>query len=271
MNPPQPPAFAAEFIVEDPGKPVPQRPIRRRGLETQRKWIKNWMKRLPQGDEDWDNNCPSTPDDIQRLRDRLTLSHIESRHEMDWTTLLDAYASSAKDFEGRELQLHSMVMVAACHVAYNHGLSRDEMLQAMAKCINGGSDTLRSKRFALPKCIQIGDELANVLGVRAYELPLRVCSNPAVNSYFTFGQHFTSECFALLREESAIAHRPSTPLPSEALRIPSLVFDLCNGKVSRKQVEKSLTTNTARTIAGGSGSGSAPDTSADHDMIFIMK
>lgn len=131
------------------------------------------MKRLPQGDEDWDNNSPSTPDDIQRLRDRLTLSHIQSRHEMDWATLLDTYAAAAKDFEGRELQLHSMVMVAACHVAYNNGLPRDDMLQAMAKCISGGSDTLRSKRFALPKCILIGDELASVLGVRAYELPLR--------------------------------------------------------------------------------------------------
>ncbi|KAM5376984.1 hypothetical protein ACJZ2D_005186 [Fusarium nematophilum] len=173
MNPPQPPGLTPEFIVEDPGKPIPQRPVRRRGLETQRRWIKNWMKRLPQGDEDWDNNTPSTPDEIQILRGRLTLSHVESRHEMDWETLLDAYAAAAKDFEGRELQLHSMVMVAACHVAFHHGLSRDEMLKAMAKCISGGSDTLRSKRFALPKCIQIGDELANVLGVRAYELPLR--------------------------------------------------------------------------------------------------
>ncbi|KAM5351741.1 hypothetical protein ACJ41O_004464 [Fusarium nematophilum] len=229
MNPPQPPGLTPEFIVEDPGKPIPQRPVRRRGLETQRRWIKNWMKRLPQGDEDWDNNTPSTPDEIQILRGRLTLSHVESRHEMDWETLLDAYAAAAKDFEGRELQLHSMVMVAACHVAFHHGLSRDEMLKAMAKCISGGSDTLRSKRFALPKCIQIGDELANVLGVRAYELPLRV------NSYFTFGQHFTVDCFQLLREESAVAHRPSTQLPSELLRIPSLVFDLCNGKVSRKE------------------------------------
>ncbi|RMJ12622.1 hypothetical protein BHE90_009328 [Fusarium euwallaceae] len=265
MNPQQPPGFAAEFIVEDPGRPVPQRPVRRRGLETQRKWIRNWMKRLPQGDEDWDNNSPSTPDDIQRLRDRLTLSHIQSRHEMDWATLLDTYAAAAKDFEGRELQLHSMVMVAACHVAYNNGLPRDDMLQAMAKCISGGSDTLRSKRFALPKCILIGDELASVLGVRAYELPLRV------NSYFTFGQHFTSECFPLLREESAVAHRPTTPLPSEVLRIPSLVFDLCNGKVSRKQVEKSLTTGNSRSTAGGSGSGTASDANTDHDMIHIMK
>lgn len=52
-----------------------------------------------------------------------------------------------------------------------------------------------------------------------------------VNSYFTFGQHFTGECFPLLREEITAAFRPSTSLPSEVLRIPNLVFDLCGGKL----------------------------------------
>ncbi|KAF5023856.1 hypothetical protein F66182_4060 [Fusarium sp. NRRL 66182] len=174
MNPPpQPPSLAAEFIAEDPGKPIPQRPARRRGLESLKKWVKNWMKKLPQGDEDWDNNIPSTPEDIQRLRSRLTISHIGSRRDMDWVTLLETYAASAKDFEGREAQLHAMVMVAACQVAYSHGLSKEDMHAVMAKCVTGGSDTLRSKRFALPKSIKISDELANVLGARAYELPLR--------------------------------------------------------------------------------------------------
>ncbi|KAH7170739.1 hypothetical protein EDB81DRAFT_178157 [Dactylonectria macrodidyma] len=228
MSPPLPTRFAAEFIVESPGQPAPQRATRRRGMETHRKWIRNWMKRLPQGDEDWDNNFPSTADEICRIRERLTMAHVESRHQMDWVTILHTYASWAKEFDGRELQLHNMVMVAACHVAHSDGLPRDVMLEAMAKCISGGGDTLRSKRFALPKCIQIGDELVNVLGVRAYELPLRV------NSYFTFGQHFTGECFPLLREEATAAHPPSKQLPSEVLRIPSLVFDLCGGECGRK-------------------------------------
>ncbi|KAM0554157.1 hypothetical protein ACHAPJ_006956 [Fusarium lateritium] len=166
MNPPpQPPSFAAEFIAEDPGRPVPQKPIRRRGLGDRRKWVQNWMKKLPQGDEDWDNNSPSTPEEIQRLRDRLTLSHIESRQEMDWETLLNTYAAAARDFEGREFQLHSMVMVALCLVAHSQGLTRELVIELMAKSVSGGSDTLRSKRFALPKCVQIGDALAKVLGV----------------------------------------------------------------------------------------------------------
>ncbi|KAH7267027.1 uncharacterized protein BKA55DRAFT_500080 [Fusarium redolens] len=220
----QSPGFTAEFIKEEPGKPVPQKPVRRRGLNDQIKWVKAWMSKLPQGDEDWDNNRPSTPEDILRLRDRLTISHVKSRRDMDWLTLLETYAAASKDFEGRETQLHCMVMVAACHVAHDQGLTINEVMDAMAKCVTGGSDTLRSKRFALPKCVQIGDELAKVLGPRAYELPLRV------NSYFTFGQHFTVECFPILRRESAFAHRPNNKLPSELLRIPSLVCDLCDGK-----------------------------------------
>ncbi|KAM0507098.1 hypothetical protein ACHAP8_000724 [Fusarium lateritium] len=175
MNTPQSSSFAAsEFITENPGRPVAQKYVRRRGLNDQIKWVRSWMAKLPQGDEDWDNNRPSTPEDILRLHSRLTISHIGSRRNMDWYTLLDTYAAASKDFEpGRETQTHCMVMVALCHVAHSQGLTTDEVMTAMAKCVSGGSDTLRSKRFALPKCVQIGDELEKVLGPRAYELPLR--------------------------------------------------------------------------------------------------
>ncbi|KAI5466287.1 hypothetical protein BGZ63DRAFT_400682 [Mariannaea sp. PMI_226] len=228
MNQAPAPNFVPEFIIESPGHGTQaQRATRRRGMETHRKWIKNWLRKLPQGNADWNNDFPSTAEDIDRIRKRLTLSHLESRGQMDWVTLLDTYAACANQFDGRELQLYSMIMVATCHVAHNNGLPRDMMVEAMGKCITGGTDTLRSKRFALPKCIQIGDELAKVLGVRAYELPLRV------NSYFTFGQHFTGECFPLLREEITAAFRPSAHLPSEVLRIPNLVFDLCGGKLRK--------------------------------------
>ncbi|WZH44710.1 hypothetical protein QYS62_005737 [Fusarium acuminatum] len=169
MNSLSSPSFAAEFIAEDPGRPVPQRPVRRRGMNDQIKWVKSWVAKLPQGDEDWDNNKPSTPIDISRLHDRLTISHIGGRRDMDWLTLLNTYAAAARNFEGREVQLHCMVMVAACHVAHNQGLETPEVMKAMARCVTGGSDTLRSKRFALPKCVQIGDELAKALGARALE------------------------------------------------------------------------------------------------------
>ncbi|KAF4992110.1 hypothetical protein FGRMN_7388 [Fusarium graminum] len=281
MNHLQSPSFAAEFIAEDPGRPVPQRPVRRRGMNDQIKWVKSWVAKLPQGDEDWDNNKPSTPGDILRLRDRLTISHIKGRRDMDWLTLLNTYAAAARDFEGREVQLHCMVMVAACHVAHNQGIETPEVMEAMARCVTGGSDTLRSKRFALPKCVQIGDELAKVLGARAYELPLRV------NSYFTFGQHFTGECFPILRRECAFAHRPKTKLPSEALRIPNLVFEICEGKVSLEQIEKALepgaakakTRSKSKTKSHARSTGSPESinwsiiSSADteHDMIHIMK
>jgi hypothetical protein len=227
MNSPQSTSFAAsEFITENPGKPVRQKPVRRRGMNDQIKWVRSWMAKLPQGDEDWDNNRPSTAEDILRLHSRLTISHVGSRRNMDWHTLLDTYAAASKDFEpGRETQTHCMVMVALCHVAHSQGLTTDEVMTAMAKCVSGGSDTLRSKRFALPKCVQIGDELEKVLGPRAYELPLRV------SAYFTFGQHFTTECFEILRTESASAHRPKSNLPSGMLRIPNLVHDVCDGKV----------------------------------------
>ncbi|KAL7769348.1 hypothetical protein ACKLNR_000732 [Fusarium oxysporum f. sp. zingiberi] len=280
MSSSQSPSFTAEFIKEEPGKPVPQKPVRRRGLNDQIKWVKAWMSKLPQGNEDWDNNRPSTLEDILRLRDRLTISHVESRRDMDWLTLLETYAAASKDFEGRETQLHCMVMVAACHVAHDQGLTINDVMDAMAKCVTGGSDTLRSKRFALPKCVQIGDELAKVLGPRAYELPLRV------NSYFTFGQHFTVECFPILRRESAFAHRPNNKLPSELLRIPSLVYELCDGKVSLQQIEKALEPGGAKAKARSKSqtkskarSTGSPDStwsvvsSADteHDMIHIMK
>ncbi|RFN45698.1 hypothetical protein FIE12Z_10074 [Fusarium flagelliforme] len=191
MNTPQSSTFAAaEFITENPGKPVPQKPVRRRGLNDQIRWVRAWMAKLPQGDEDWDNNRPSTPEDILQLHARLTISHVASRRNMDWHTLLDAYAAASSGFEpGRETQTHCMVMVALCHVAHSQGLTTDEVMTAMAKCI--------------------GDELAEVLGPRAYELPLRV------SAYFTFGQHFTAECFDILRRESAVAHRPRNNLPSE--------------------------------------------------------
>ncbi|ESU13253.1 hypothetical protein FGSG_07063 [Fusarium graminearum PH-1] len=149
---------------------------------------------------------------------------------MDWYTLLDHYAAASKGFEpGRETQIHCMVMVALCHVAHSQGLTTDEIMLAMAKCVSGGTDTLRSKRFALPKCVQIGDELEKVLGPRAYELPLRV------SAYFTFGQHFTAECFSILRRESESAHRPKNSLPSELLRIPNLVYDVCDGRSGRNR------------------------------------
>lgn len=189
MNTPQSSTFAAaEFITENPGKPVPQKPVRRRGLNDQIRWVRAWMAKLPQGDEDWDNNRPSTPEDISQLHARLTISHVGSRRNMDWHTLLDAYAAASSGFEpGRETQTHCMVMVALCHVAHSQGLTTDEVMTAMAKCVSGGSDTLRSKRFALPKCVQIGDELAEVLGPRAYELPLRgklSCPRIEARSFF---------------------------------------------------------------------------------------
>ncbi|KAF5239292.1 hypothetical protein FAUST_5057 [Fusarium austroamericanum] len=136
MNTPQSSSFAAaEFITENPGKPVPQKPVRRRGLNDQIKWVRSWMAKLPQGDEDWDNNRPSTPEDILRLHSRLSISHIESRRNMDWYTLLDHYAAASKGFEpGRETQIHCMVMVALCHVAHSQGLTTDEIMLAMAKC-----------------------------------------------------------------------------------------------------------------------------------------
>ncbi|KAF0644571.1 hypothetical protein FPSE5266_02721 [Fusarium pseudograminearum] len=278
MNTPQSSSFAAaEFITENPGKPVPQKPVRRRGLNDQIKWVRSWMAKLPQGDEDWDNNRPSTPEDILRLHSRLSISHIESRRNMDWYTLLDHYAAASEGFEpGRETQIHCMVMVALCHVAHSQGLTTDEIMSAMAKCVSGGTDTLRSKRFALPKCVQIGDELEKVLGPRAYELPLRV------SAYFTFGQHFTAECFSILRRESESAHRPKSNLPSEVLRIPNLVYDVCDGRVSLEEIERALEPGQTRAKAKSRSrssfrpstrSTSSPESSADteHDMIHIMK
>ncbi|KAF4967607.1 hypothetical protein FSARC_4854 [Fusarium sarcochroum] len=259
MNPPpQPPSFAAEFIAEDPGRPVPQKPIRRRGLGNRRKWVQNWMKKLPQGDEDWDNNSPSTPEEIQRLRDRLTLSHIESRQEMDWGTLLDTYAAAAKDFEGREFQLHSMVMVALCLVAHSQGLKREKIIEFMAKSVSGGSDTLRSKRFALPKCVQIGDALAKVLG----STPI----SPLVNTLPPNASRSYARSLLL-----HIVRKPNYRHKYSGYQASSLMFATEKSVGSLKQIEKGLAPSPAKSgSASKNGKGDVFDPT-NHDMIHIMK
>lgn len=81
---------------------------------------KTFLKGLPQGEEDWDNEKSWTQADVDMLHNELVLSKIPHKEhaQIDSTGLLQRFAEGhATSLKGRESQIHTFVFIALGEVA----------------------------------------------------------------------------------------------------------------------------------------------------------
>lgn len=146
--------------------------------------ITRFLKQLPKGQLDWDNEVPKC--DPSYLYDRLSLSDIRtsSRAEMTWESLLQALADRRHEFPNNDL--YQLVILSFYRVALKSGAKKNVLDQYLSQAISNSSQTLKLKLGAALKCNAILAYLEGPLHTRAAEVPLRgMCCRALDTDYFS--------------------------------------------------------------------------------------
>ncbi|EXK31357.1 hypothetical protein FOXG_18595 [Fusarium oxysporum f. sp. lycopersici 4287] len=198
----------------------------------------HFLAQVPQSDADWSRYLCSNAD-VRSLCHRLKLPYLFPgfRAHLDWPRFFNECTwHLAQACNNPPLgSLFSLVFVAACHVALIDGCPREEVYNGLRACVRQccisedevTPPMLDRMREGVITGIGILREYSKVVGCRANEIPLHAhnclqvfqCCNPA--------------CIRLIKEQISSAYRPTTPLDSEYLEIPSLVYEVLGGRHSK--------------------------------------
>lgn len=139
--------------------------------EQDRELAARFLRQLPQGQLDWDNEAPKC--DPCYLYDRLSLSDISKsiRAEMTWESLLQVLAGRRLEFPDNDL--YQLVVLSTYQVALKSGANKDVLDKYLSQAIRNSPHTLKLKLYAVLKCLAILAYLERSLRTRAFEVPLR--------------------------------------------------------------------------------------------------
>lgn len=154
------------WIRESPGAPKRRRSTPPKEMAIRQ--VRAFVKGLPQGKEDWDNNGPQSDEDNKKIISKFTLAG--HREGMDLESVLIAFGNVNKPDES----MGDAVFNAACRAA-EKSIATDKINAAMR--LRYGSmpsdERLRCLRSAMPTYILILDILSRAWNSRAFEIPLR--------------------------------------------------------------------------------------------------
>ncbi|KAF5570261.1 hypothetical protein FPHYL_1337 [Fusarium phyllophilum] len=198
----------------------------------------HFLAQVPQSDDDWSRYLSSNFD-VGSLCHRLKLPYMFPgiRAHLDWPRFFNECTwHLARACNNPSLgSLFSLIFVAACHVALKDGCPREEVYKGLRACVRQCG--ISEEELTLPMLDRIREgvitgigilrEYSRVVGCRANEIPLHAhnclqvfqCRNPA--------------CVRLIKQKIASTYRPTTPLESEYLEIPSLVYEVLGGRHSK--------------------------------------
>ncbi|KAF4440876.1 hypothetical protein FACUT_3092 [Fusarium acutatum] len=198
----------------------------------------HFLAQVPQSDDDWSRYLSSNVD-VGSLCHRLRLPYLFPgiRAHLNWPRFFNectwhlARASNNPSLGS----LFSLIFVAACHVALIDGCPKEEVYNGLRACVRQCG--ISEEELTLPMLDRIREgvitgigilrEYSKVVGCRANEIPLHAhnclqvfqCRNPA--------------CVRLIKQQISSTYRPTTPLESEYLEIPSLVYEVLGGRHSK--------------------------------------
>lgn len=149
--------------------------------------VVSFLRGLPQGEEDWDNNKPETEEELLRLREGLTLSvslygagrySAKERAEWPWDKFLENYAQQMANVlpvDGPERQMYDFVFTALCCIGVKVYYMEMRQVDKIMRTILGDSENmLHKKRMGVCKYIEMLNVLDSYLmGERAHEIPMR--------------------------------------------------------------------------------------------------
>ncbi|KAF5254072.1 hypothetical protein FANTH_1137 [Fusarium anthophilum] len=198
----------------------------------------HFLAQVPQSDDDWSHYLSSNIM-VGSLCHRLRLPYLFPgiRAHLDWPRFFNECTwHLARACNNPSLgSLFSLIFVAACHVAYIDGCPKEHVYNGLRACVRqcGISEEeltlpmLDRMREGVITGIGILRKYSEVVGCRANEIPLHAhnclqvfqCRNPA--------------CIRLIKDQISSTYRPTTPLESEYLEIPSLVYEVLGGRHSK--------------------------------------
>ncbi|KAF5619529.1 hypothetical protein F52700_11812 [Fusarium sp. NRRL 52700] len=198
----------------------------------------HFLAQVPQNDNDWSRYLSSNID-VGSLCHRLKLPYLFPgiQVHLDWPRFFNECTwHLARACNNPSLgSLFSIIFVAACHVALMDGCPPEVVYNGLRACVRQCG--ISEEELTLPMLDRIRDgvitgigilrEYSRVVGCRANEIPLHAhnclevfqCGNPA--------------CIRLIKSRISSTYRPTTPLESEYLEIPSLVYEVLGGQHSK--------------------------------------
>ncbi|KAF5723564.1 hypothetical protein FMUND_1734 [Fusarium mundagurra] len=198
----------------------------------------HFLAQVPQSDDDWSHYLSSNVD-VRSLCHRLKLPYLcpGIRAHLDWPRFFNECTwHLGRACNNPSLaSLFSLIFVAACHVALKDGCPKEEVYNGLRACVRQCG--IPEEELTLPMLDRIREgvitgigilrEYSKVIGCRANEIPLHAhnclqvfqCRNPA--------------CVRLIKGKISSTYRPTTPLESEYLEIPSLVYEVLGGRHSK--------------------------------------
>jgi hypothetical protein len=212
-----------------------------------------FLSQVPQSDGDWSRHI-SCNDDIQSLCHSLKLPSDFQDH-IDWSRLFDECARHlAQACHNPPLaSFFSLIFVATCQVALVGGCPRKTVLRGLEFCARhcGVAEdeltelVLDNVREGVITGIRLLKEYTRVVGCRANEIPLHsklkeprysLCQNSVPKALLAqdclqLFRRCDSACFSFIQSHISSTYRPTTPLQSDCLEIPALVYDLLGGGV----------------------------------------
>ncbi|KAF4335688.1 hypothetical protein FBEOM_10450 [Fusarium beomiforme] len=198
----------------------------------------HFLAQVPQSDADWSRYL-TTNNDVHSLCHRLKIPHLFPGFQahLNWPRFFNECAwHLARACNNPPLgSLFSFIFVAACHVALVDGCPRKEVYKGLRACVRQCG--VAEDELTLPMLDRVREgvitgigilrEYTKVVGCRANEIPLHV---PGCLQMFQFCD---PACFLFIKNHMSLAYRPTTPLKSEYLEIPALVYELLGGRHSK--------------------------------------
>ncbi|KAH6888488.1 hypothetical protein B0T10DRAFT_55266 [Thelonectria olida] len=209
--------------------------------------VVSFLRGLPQGEEDWDNNKPETEEDLLELRKGLTLSvsfsndqHYsrQDRAEWTWTQLLEEYANHmahVHPVDGLERQMYEFVFTGLCSIGLKvYYMDMRQVDKIMSTALRDSGNMLSKKRMGVPKYIEMLNVLDSYLmGERAHEIPMR--RKTWLNRAPCFSpRHFTvliDYITGVRKDDKFLPYMPRKIFPSGNLRIVDIIFETCGGEL----------------------------------------
>ncbi|KAI8683252.1 hypothetical protein NCS56_00449400 [Fusarium sp. Ph1] len=199
----------------------------------------NFLAQVPQSDAAWSRYLNSNGD-VRSLCHRLRLPFLYPgfrKDHLDWGRLFaECKWHLARACENPPLaSLFSLLFIAACHVALVDGCPRETVFAGIRECVRQcgiweyelTEPMLDRLREGAVKGIMILNEYARVVGARAHEIPIYT------SNCMQLFMRCTPACITYVKSRIPFTYRPTAPLQSDCLEIPSLVYDILGGSGSK--------------------------------------
>ncbi|KAF4448134.1 hypothetical protein F53441_8450 [Fusarium austroafricanum] len=191
----------------------------------------HFLAKVPHDDADWSRYLTSNADVLALCeRVRVPLMFPGNQPHLNWAAFFAECARHlARAASDPPLaSLFSLIFVGACHVALVDGCPKHIVHWGLKTCVRHCG--VGEEELTDPMLDRLGESIitgfgilrdyAKVVGCRAHEIPMHV------HNCLQLFQRCDSNCLLFIKKQIPSTYRPTTPLNSEYLELPTLVYKL---------------------------------------------